>query len=110
MSVSWEEKDDGRWNEEQRSTFIKSFEEKILPGFLDVVSNIPTNSVGANIYESTIEGHDLRVDFEVHPPTDGEQYVKIAIFPWLCVHRPETLKDAWDDGGTPLLIGMLKIK
>lgn len=105
MAIEWEDIYKGEWSDDERTDLMIRLENKIWPAFSKLIDQLPINAIAANIYEKVQENTDLRIDFEVHPPHEGKTTVTIVVFPWICVHHPESIVDADKHIGKPWLIG-----
>jgi len=104
MKIEWDAKSEADWTKDEKEKFIKKFEEKTWPDFHQLLDKQLVNSLGVNLYETLTKNTNTRIDFEVHPGGN----IHICVFPWVCVHRPETINDAWGKEGdrkSPWLIG-----
>lgn len=105
MKIRWEEKEEAKWVAGEKEKFIRQFEEKIWPSYYNLLKSQPISSLGVNSFDSFNEDTNLRVDFEV---SEDRTATAILIFPWVCVHKPTTIGDAWKDD-KPWLIGRVEM-
>ncbi|MBU4509603.1 hypothetical protein KJ830_01005 [bacterium] len=95
MKITWKDTGDAEWEGKEREDFIQKFENKIWPSYYNLLQNQPISSMGVNIFDNLNKEFNLRIDFEV---SEDRSLISIYIFPWICVHRPTSISDAWKNG------------
>lgn len=105
MKITWEDRNDAKWEGKEKESFIREFEKKIWPSYYNLLKNQPISSLGVNAFNNLNKELNLRIDFEI---SEDGTVTSIFIFPWVCVHKPTTISDAWKDG-EPWLIGHIEM-
>ncbi|MBU4251638.1 MAG: hypothetical protein KKC39_08300 [Candidatus Omnitrophica bacterium] len=100
MAIKWEDFGKPEWTEDQKEQFIKNFEVKIWPDYYQLFKKQSINALAVNFYEILINNINVRIDFEI-----AGKIISIFVFPWHCVHKPESIKERFKSGDEPWLIG-----
>jgi len=110
MKIKWRDSKKPEWEkEDDQEKFIKKFEEEIWPDYYELLSKQSVNALAVNTYVNVTDGINTRIDFEIEPGNgDDEDLIHIYVFPWCCVHKPESIaeRDKKDENDPPWLIGV----